>query len=160
MKPEDIESKPAAGENTRGAAETPAGVADQAAATNSDSRLIDDLRKIAAQGSDTVDALQSALDAARELLSAEAALARAASLRIVVLTVLACVLLLSGWLCLVAALVAVLHAYGLAWQWAASAAAGASLLLGGLALWRVSELAPLLRFARSRRHLAGDGLKQ
>lgn len=120
-------------------------------------RLGDDLRNMAAQGGDAIDALRRTVDAASDLFLAEASLARQAALRIALLALSACVLLLGGWLFLMTALAAWLQSTGVSWVVAAATVAAVSMLLGALALWRVARLAPLLGFPRSRRQLRQQG---
>jgi hypothetical protein len=146
---------PASPKADKGAGTKPDATAE--AAADGDSRLSDELRNIAAQGGEAMDALQRTLEAAHDLLMAEAALAREATLRIAALVLTACVLLLGGWLCLMAALAVWLRSVGLSWMVAVAAVAAISLVLGALALWRAARLAPLLGFPRSRRQLQQQG---
>jgi hypothetical protein len=140
-----------------GTTENPSADAAARGAADSDARLREDLRNLATQGGEAIGALQRTLEAAQELLLAEAALAREASLRIAALALIASILLLGGWLCLMTALALWLQSMGLSPLGAAAAVAALSLLLGALALWRAAGLAPLLGFPRSRRQLERQG---
>lgn len=95
-----------------------------------------------------------------ELLSLELNRAGLALTRIIVLAVAAAIFVATAWLSLWGGLVAALVALGLHWGLALVVALLLNLAAAVLALFRASQLTPLLKLPATRRHLAPqDGPK-
>ncbi len=116
------------------------------------------LRSLHASGRDTVGASLDTGRALRRLVSADLALARSALGRSLAWSGVAVVFGASAWLLLMAALIALLQAGGLSWLASIALTALLSLVVTGLAAWRVAVFFDLAGMHATRRQLSRLGL--
>lgn len=116
------------------------------------------MRRIGAAGRASLDSALDTGRALRKLVAADLALARSALGRALAWTGVAIVFGASSWLLLMAAAIALLQASG--WSWLASIAvcAGLSLIVTGVAAWRVSCFFDYAGMHATRRQLARLGI--
>jgi len=118
------------------------------------------VRAIGAEGRATLDSALDAGRALRRLVSADLALARSALGRALAWTGVAIVFGASSWLLLMGALIALLQSFGLSWLVSISSAALLSLVVMGIAIWRVSVFFDHAGMHATRRQLSRLGLFQ
>ncbi len=118
------------------------------------------LRAIGSEGRATLDAALDTGRALRRLASADFALARSALGRALAWTGVAIVFGASSWLLLMGALIALLQAFGLSWLVSIASAAFLSLVVAGIAVWRVSVFFDMAGMHATRRQLSRMGLFQ
>lgn len=116
------------------------------------------MRRIGAAGRASLDSALDTGRALRKLVAADLALARSALGRALAWTGVAIVFGASSWLLLMAATIALLQASG--WSWLASIAVCAvlSLIVTGVAAWRVSRFFDYAGMQATRRQLARLGI--
>ena len=121
-------------------------------------RIDESLRAIGSEGRATLDAALDAGRALRRLASADFALSRSALGRGLAWAGVAVVFGASAWLLLMAALIALLFTLGLSWLLSISLAALISLVVTGVAAWRVTVFFDMAGMPATRRQLARLGL--
>lgn len=118
------------------------------------------LRAIGSEGRATLDAALDTGRALRRLASADFALARSALGRALAWTGVAIVFGASSWLLLMGVLIALLQALGMSWLVSIASAALLSLVVAGIAVWRVSVFFDMAGMHATRRQLSRLGLFQ
>lgn len=118
------------------------------------------LRAIGSEGRATLDAALDTGRALRRLASADFALARSALGRALAWTGVAIVFGASSWLLLMGVLIALLQALGMSWLGSIASAALLSLVVAGIAVWRVSVFFDMAGMHATRRQLSRLGLFQ
>jgi len=121
--------------------------------------LDESVRRVGRAGRDVLDAALDSGQALRKLVIADLAFARSALGRALAWTGVAIVFGASAWLLVIATLIALLRNV-LDWSWLASiaVAAGLSLILTGIASWRVSVFFDHAGLHATRRQLAKIGI--
>ena len=128
------------------------------AATGESPGIDASVRAIGAEGKATFDSALDAGRALRRLLSADLALARSSLGRALAWTAVAIIFGASAWLLSMGALIALLQASGLSWLAALSIAALLSVVVMGVAIWRVSVFFDHAGMHATRRQLSRLGL--
>lgn len=135
-------------------ADTGAGEAAQARPPHLD----ESIRRIRAAGKDTMGSGVDAGRALRRLVSADLALARSSLGRALAWSAVSIVFGASAWLLAMGATIALLQAWGLSWLASLSIALLISLVVTGVAIWRVSVFFDHAGMHATRRQLARLGL--
>ncbi|WP_242108898.1 phage holin family protein [Luteimonas aquatica] len=130
----------------------------QDAGTAKAPHLDESVRRIRSAGRATLDSALDTGRALRHLIGADLALARSATGRALAWLAVAIVFGASSWLLTMGALIALLQALGLSWLASISIAAALSLLVTGLAAWRVSVFFDYAGMHATRRQLARLGI--
>lgn len=121
--------------------------------------LDESVRRVGRAGREVLDAALDSGQALRKLVIADLAFARSALGRALAWTGVAIVFGASAWLLIVATLIALLrNVFDWSWLASISLAAGVSLVLAGIASWRVSVFFDHAGLHATRRQLAKMGI--
>ena len=116
------------------------------------------LRSLRDSGRGTLDASVETGRALRRLVSADLALARSALGRALAWTAVSIIFGASAWLLLMGAMIALLQTTGLSWLASIAITALVSLIVMGIAVWRVSVFFDYAGMHATRRQLSRLGL--
>jgi len=131
---------------------------DAGAGTDTPPHLDESVRRIGAAGRATLDSALDTGRALRKLVSADLALARSAMGRALAWVAVAIVFGASAWLLSMGVLTALLVRFGLTWLAAFSICTVLSLVVTGVAIWRVSVFFDHAGMHATRRQLARLGI--
>ena len=128
------------------------------AGTRKTAGIDETLRTLRDSGRGTLDSSLETGRALRRLVSADLALARSSLGRALAWTAIAIIFGASAWLLLMGAMIALLQAAGLSWLLSISLTALVSLVVMGIAAWRVSVFFDHAGMHATRRQLSRLGL--